>query len=203
MEVMRLYYSPASPFARKCVVTATELGITERVERVTVATNPLSTGETPIPGNPLGKLPTLERDDGPAIYDSPVICRYLNNVAEGTLYPAGERLWTTLTLEALADGIMDAALLMALEYRLRPEELHYAPWLEGQWQMVARALDTLETLWMSHLHGPLDVGQIATGCALGYLDLRHGARDWRAGRPQLAHWFTAFDQRPAMEASRP
>ena len=132
-----------------------------------------------------------------------MICRYLDTVAEGTLYPAGERLWTTLTLEALADGIMDAALLIALEYRLRPEELHYAPWLEGQWQKVSRALDTLETLWMSHLHGPLDIGQIATGCALGYLDLRHGARDWRAGRPQLAHWFTGFDQRPAMEATRP
>ena len=73
MEAMRLYYSPASPFARKCVVTATELGITGQVERVTVSTNPLGTGETPIPGNPLGKLPTLERDDGPAIYDLSLI----------------------------------------------------------------------------------------------------------------------------------
>lgn len=200
---MRLYYSPASPFARKCLVTAEELGIADRLERVTVATSPLGTGETPIPGNPLGKLPTLEREEGPAIYDSTVIFRYLNETAGGALYPAGERIWATLTLESLADGIMDAALLMALEYRLRPEEMQFGPWVEGQWQKVSRALDALEALWMSHLHGPVDIGQIATGCALGYLDLRHGARDWRAGRPQLAHWFTGFDQRPGMAGTRP
>lgn len=201
---MRLHYSPSSPFVRKCLVVAHETGQVEAIEIVPAATNPLAGPDaTPVQSNPLGKIPTLERPDGPSIFDSPVICRYLNDKASGTLYPAGERLWAALTLESLADGILDAALLMVLEYRFRPEANCYEPWVEGQWAKVSRGLDALEELWMSHLAGPLDIGQIATGCALGYLDFRHGSRDWRAGRPQLAHWFTAFDSRASMAATRP
>jgi hypothetical protein len=92
---------------------------------------------------------------------------------------------------------------MVYEGRIRPEELRFAPWVEGQWAKVDRALDALETRWIAHLQGPLDAGQIAVGCALGYLDFRHDARDWRNGRPRLAGWFAGFDARASMRATVP
>ena len=98
---------------------------------------------------------------------------------------------------------MDAAILMVYESRSRPEEMHYAPWVEGQWSKVTRALDALEARWMSHLHGPLDMGLIATACALAYLDFRHGDRDWRTGRPSLAAWFEKFAERESFQATKP
>jgi glutathione S-transferase len=119
------------------------------------------------------------------------------------LYPAPPRLWDTLVLEATADGILDAAVLMVYEARIRPEELRYGPWVEGQWGKVSRALDTLEARWMDHLAGPLDIGHIAVGCALGYLDFRHAARDWREGRPALAAWAAGFGARASMTATAP
>jgi glutathione S-transferase len=107
------------------------------------------------------------------------------------------------TLEATADGIMDAAVSMAYEKRIRPEEFQYEPWLEAQWAKVSRALDALDSRWMAHLHGPLDMGQIAVGCALGYLDLRHDARNWRSGRDALAAWEARFAERDSMRATVP
>jgi glutathione S-transferase len=157
----------------------------------------------PVGRNPLGKIPVLERPDGPALYDSRVICRYLDDISGGRLYPAKPRLWETLTLEATGHGITEAAVLMVYEARVRPEDRRFPEWVEGQWAKVARALDAIEARWMAHLAGPLDMGQIAVGCALGYLDFRHEARGWRAGRPALAAWFEAFDGRPAMAATRP
>ena len=200
---MKLYHNPASPFVRKVRVTAAELGMTDRIELLAVTITPTAPGDQVPAKNPLGKIPALERDGGPTIYDSPVICRYLDDLAGGRLYPGGARLWETLTLEATADGIMDAAVLMVYEGRVRPQELHYAAWIEAQWSKVARALDALEARWMAHLAGPLDIGQIATGCALGYLDFRHGGRDWRGSRPALARWFETFGQRPSMVATQP
>lgn len=200
---MRLYWSAASPFVRKVTVVLHETGQFDRVERVESAGNPVAPGTIPVERNPLGKLPTLERSDGTALYDSRVISRYLDDLAGGRLYPPKPRLWETLTLEATADGVMDAAVLMIYEVRARPEEHRDAPWVEAQWAKVARALDVLEARWMSHLAGPLDIGQIATGCALGYLDFRHGARDWRTGRPALAAWADRFAERESMKATRP
>lgn len=200
---MRLYWSPSSPYVRKVVVVAGELGLTERIEIVHTAGNPLDPGTNPVDLNPLGKIPALERPDGPALYDSRVICRYLSDLAGGDLYPAGPDLWDALTVEATADGMLDAALLMVYESRIRPEDLRFAPWVEGQWSKVDRALDTLETRWIAHLTGPLTIGQIAVGCALGYLDFRHAARDWRRDRPALAAWFDGFASRPAMQDSIP
>ena len=153
--------------------------------------------------NPLGKIPALVLGDGTALYDSRVICRYLDDRAGAGLYPAAPRLWRTLTLEATADGILEAALLIVYEWRLRSEELRLAPWVEGQWAKIARALDMLETRWQDHLAGPLDIGQIALGCALSYLDFRHGAREWRNGHPGLAAWHDGFAARPGMMATAP
>lgn len=200
---MRLYHSPTSPYVRKVMVLLQEVGMLDRVALIPATGTPVDPGSMPLAQNPLGKIPALERDDGPALYDSRVICRYLDALAGNRLYPATPRLWDTLTLEATADGILDAAILMVYETRIRPEEKRFDPWIEGQWAKIARALDTLESRWIDHLHGPLDMGQIAVACALGYVDFRHGARSWRATRPDLAAWEAAFSARPAMQATLP
>ena len=200
---MRLYHSPTSPFVRKVMVVLHETGQLDAVELVPASGNPVEPGTMPVARNPLGKVPTLERTDGPALYDSRVICRYLDDLAGGGLYPAKPRLWETLTLEATADGMMEAAVLMVYESRTRPPERQHPAWVEAQWTKVAHALDALEARWISHLAGPLDAAQIAVGCALGYLAFRHAARDWRAGRPALAAWDARFAERPSMQATRP
>jgi glutathione S-transferase len=151
----------------------------------------------------LGKIPALERDDGPTLYDSRVITRYLDHTLQAGLYPSGARLWDTLVIEATADGISDAAVLMRYEMHVRPEASRSAVWSDAQWSKVDRALTTLEARWMSHLACPLDMGQIAVGCALGYLDLRHPDRIWAAGHPVLADWWARFRARPAMQATTP
>ena len=108
-----------------------------------------------------------------------------------------------LTLEATGDGITDAALLMTYEARLRPEEHRSADFVEGQWGKIQRGCDALEARWMGHLSGPLDAGQIAVACALGYVDFRHGARNWRQGRDGLARWYENMSQRASMQATVP
>lgn len=200
---MRLFSSPTTPFGRKAAVTMIETGLAGRVEVVAVSGTPLDPGSMPLAQNPLGKIPALALDDGRAIYDSRVICRYFDDLAGAGLYGKGQQLWDVLTLEATAHGITEAALLMAYEGRLRPEELRFAPWVEGQWQKIARTLDAVESLWMDLLEGPLTVGHIAMGCALGYLDFRHYARGWREGHPRLSAWEAAFAARPAMQATKP
>ena len=199
---MRLFHSPTSPFVRKVMVTLHETGQAGDVTLVPSMGTPVDPGSMPLGQNPLGKIPALERDDGPAIYDSRVICRFLDDRARANLYPS-PRQWEVLTLEATADGIMDAAVLMVYESRVRPEENRFAPWVDGQWAKIGRALDALEQRWLSHLNGPLDMGQIAVGAALGYLDFRHADRGWRSGRPGLAAWAAVFAERPSMVATRP
>lgn len=200
---MKLAYSPTSPYVRKIMVLLHE---TDQLNDVTLeerATTPLSPDQTLLPGNPLGKVPALERAEGPALYDSRVICAYLNDRAGANLYGSGARHWDILTLEATADGILDAALLMTYESRLRPEDKRMPEWVDGQWDKIARACAALNTRWMSHLNGPLDMGQIAVGCALAYVDFRHDARGWRSGNDALAAWYAAFDSRPSMAETRP
>jgi len=192
---MKLFSSPASPFVRKVRMTIIETGLSDQVEEIAVAGTPTNTGTLPVAQNPLGKIPALERKDGPALYDSNVICQYLDDLGKGGLYPEGGRRWETLTLEATADGIMEAAVLMVYEGRVRPEEFQYSDWVEAQWVKVSRALDAIESRWMSHLAGPFDASHIAVATALGYLDFRHGPRDWRAGRPSLAKWLESVENR--------
>ena len=173
---MKLYSAPASPYARKCRVCIIETNQQDAVEIAPAMGSPIDSSNMPTSHNPLGKLPALERDGGPAIYDSRVITRYLDQLAGAGLYPEA-RLWETLTLEATADGILDAALLMVYEGRLRAEDMQSDDWVDGQWRKVSRALAAIEARWMSHLAGPLDMAQIAVACALGYLDFP----PWRAG----------------------
>ena len=200
---MRLFSSPTTPFGRMATVMMMECGLQDRVQVVRAAGTPLDPGSMPLAQNPLGKIPTLELGDGRAIYDSRVICRYFDHLSASGFYPTGPALWDALTLEATAHGIAEAALLMAYESRLRPEELRFALWVEGQWQKAARALDAVESLWIDLLNGPLTGAHVALGSALEYLDFRHDARGWRAGRPRLAAWHAAFAERPAMRTTRP
>ncbi|MDA5556827.1 glutathione S-transferase [Shimia sp. MMG029] len=199
---MQLIHSPASPFVRKVNVTLAETGQTDDVELVRVKTTPVATADAAAAANPLGKIPALVRPDGPAIYDSRVICRYLAARTGADLYPE-DRLWEVFTLEATADGILDAAVLAVYERRVRPEEIVSEAWIEAQWGKVAGALDAINERWMSHLFGPLDMGQIAVACALGYLDFRHGDRNWRQGRDGLAGWYAEFAKRDSMQATMP
>ncbi len=199
---LQLIYSPASPFARKVNVVIRECGLIDRMEFVPVQTTPLEQSPALTQANPLGKLPALVRDDGPALYDSRVITRYLDAISGGKLYPSS-RIWEVLTLEATADGIMDAAVLVVYERRFREEALRSEEWMEAQISRIVRSLDAIGDRWMSHLGGRLDIGQIGVGCALGYLDFRHPEMDWRAGRPSLADWFARFSERESMWATAP
>ncbi len=200
---MKLYHSPTSPYVRKVMVLLHETGLLPQVALIPASGTPIDPGSMPVDENPLGKVPALLRPDGNALYDSRVICQYLNAQGGADLYPAAPRLWDTLTVEATADGILDAALLMVYEQRIRPEDRRFDPWVEGQWHKIARALDALESRWMDHLNGPLDMAQIALACALGYVDFRLDVRGWRDGHPHLAAWAMAFAARPSMIATRP
>lgn len=198
---MKLLISPASPYVRKVRVLIREAGREAEVEEQAVATTALATDAAIPPANPLGRIPVLLRSDGPPVFDSRVICRFLADRWDLNLYPEA-RLWEVLTLEALAEGILDSALLMSYELRLRPAERQWADWLDAQWAKVARSLDHLEA-GPEALDRPVDMGQLALACALGYLDLRHGARDWRQGRPRLSAWEAAVQTRPSLQATRP
>jgi glutathione S-transferase len=200
---MKLYYAPTSPYVRKVMILLEETEKLGDVELINVATTPVAADAALLAKNPLAKVPALERPDGPTLYDSRVITAYLDSRAGDKLYPIGARRWDTLTLEATADGILDAALLMTYEARLRPEDKRMPEWVEGQWDKVARSVAVLNTRWMSHLSGPLDMGQIAVACALAYVDFRHDARGWRQGNDSLASWFKEFESRPSMQSTVP
>lgn len=199
---MQLISSPASPFVRKVRVVLLETGQEAEVEQIDVSTTPLAPAAEVTAANPLSKIPALVRPDGPTLYDSRVVTRFLDARAGGHLYPS-ERIWEVLTLEATADALLDAAVLMVYEGRCRPEDKQDKGWLDAQWSKIEGALDALNDRWMSHLSGPLDMGQIAVGCALGYLDFRHEDRAWRKGRDALDDWFAVFCQRDSMLATKP
>lgn len=199
---MKLYQADASPFVRKVRVLIAETGQEADVTAAPVAITPVAPDGGLNAANPLGKIPALERPDGPTLYDSRVICRYLDARVGAGLYPEA-RIWETLTLEATADGIMEAAVLMIYEARVRPEDKRYDGWVEAQWDKAARGVAAINTRWMSHLSGPLDAAHIAVGCALGYLDFRHPDRDWRGANDALAAWYATFAARPSMQDTQP
>jgi glutathione S-transferase len=200
---MKLFHAAASPYVRKVVVLLHELDKFGAVALETVATTALDTDEGLKSANPLGKIPALQREDGGTLYDSRVITAYLNDLFDGGMYPAKSGRWDTLTLEATGDGIMDCAVSMVYEVRLRDTAQQSPAWIEAQWAKVDRALDVLNARWMGNLSGPMGMGHISVACALGYLDFRHEDRGWRTGREALAAWYDAFSDRPSMVATRP
>jgi len=191
--------SPASPFGRKVKIAMTELGLEGRIEIVPADTNDPT--ESLRRQNPLGKIPALVLEDGSALFDSRVIAEYLDHLAGGSrLFPSGEARFAQLRLQALADGICDAALLQVYETRFRAAEMRNPAWVENQAGKVTRALASLEAA--PPVYDRPRIGEIALACALGYLDLRfEGA--WRAGHPALVAWLDAFAAKvPAFEATR-
>jgi glutathione S-transferase len=192
--------SPASPFGRKVRIAAAILGLAGRIDIVLADTN---NAEDSLRGqNPLGKIPTLVLEDGEALYDSAVIVEYLDWLAGGgKVIPAlpGPR-FSVLTRQALADGIMEAALLQVYETRFREPDRYVPKWLDYQAAKVARGLKALEAAPPDA--GARDIGAIALACALGYLDLRF-AGQWRASHPRLVAWLAAFaDAMPEFEKTR-
>ena len=196
---MKLLYSPFSPFARKVRIVAHETGLQDRIEVVPTSTEDPASGLSA--RNPLNKIPVLETEFGP-LYDSPVICEYLDTLHDGPkLVPAaGADRWRALRWEALADGLMDAALLIRYEITLRPVEKQHEPWVERQKTKIRKSLDQMEAD-AAELDGPLTIGTIGAASALGYLDLRFADWGWRETHPRLAAWHAAFAERPSYIAT--
>ena len=199
---MQLYSSPASPFARKVRVSAHELGLDARLQLINITLSPVNPHAGLRTHNPLGKIPALVTDSGETLYDSPVICEYLDALAGGgRLIPtAAAARWTALRRQALADGLTDATVLVRYEQAVRPAALRWQDWIEGQFLKVRTALDALE---QENLEGPFDIGAVSLACALGYLDVRFAEERWRETRPRLAAWYDAVSRRPSLVATRP
>jgi glutathione S-transferase len=196
-----LLYSPASPYARKVRAVAAEKGVPIEVKNVSVS--PVSRNDEVGARNPLAKVPSLVLEDGTTLFDSSVICGWLDAQAPSPrLIPEGDARWRVLTLEALGDGLLDAALLHRYEHLLRPEDKRFQPWIDGQWGKIQASLDALEQ--QAPTFGDrVDLGTIAVACALGYLDFRFAGHPWRPGRPALAAWYERFAARPSMTGTKP
>ena len=193
--------SPTSPFGRKVRIGAALCGLTERI--TVQGTDTVDPADTILTQNPLGKVPTLLLEDGTALYDSRVILEWLDEQAGGgRIIPAGAERYPALTLQALADGILDANVLIVYEARFRPAEKHHQPWLDRQDEKVARSLRALEADPPAP-GGPYHVGHIALACALGHRDHRFAGR-WRASCPRLQAWQEDFAAAvPSYAASAP
>jgi len=200
---MVLHWSPRSPYVRKVVIAAHELGLQDRIEQVRTVVG----GTDPHPGlmreNPLGKIPTLVLADGTIIYDSPVVCEALDRMAGGSLFPAdwAARL-VALRWQALGSGMLDISLLRLTE-RNKPAAMHSAPH-EALWHgKITCCIDALEGEAEALAATPFNIGHIAIGVALGYLDFRFANEAWREGHPKLAAWHATFNARPSVAANMP
>ncbi len=197
---MKIYFSPTSPYVRKCLVTAHELGLIDKIKLISSNAHPIDRDEKIIALNPLGKVPTLITDEGEVIYDSRVICEFLNFLAGGKLFPQFADKWNILTIQSLGDGILDAALLARYEDVARPTDLRWPQWREKQLDKAETSLRYLNAN-PETLRNKIHIGTVAVGCALWYLDLRFPDLRWRERYPQVADWYSVFSQRPSMSAS--
>lgn len=197
---MTLFHNPASPFVRKVLVLLHETGQQHRVALQLSQLTPVKPDRALIEDNPLSKIPALRLANGSVIHDSRVILDYLDHQHVGNpLIPRdGAARWRRLTLASLADGVMDAAVMIRYETALRPVEKHWDEWLDAQRDKIRRALGLLEAEAIAELASHFDVASISVACALGYLDLRHPDLEWRKANPQLAAWFAEVSLRPSM-----
>jgi glutathione S-transferase len=197
---MKLYYQTHSPFARKVLVFAHEAGLAQRIEVIHHETSPTRRNETVFADNPLGKVPVLIRPGLSPLFDSDVICAYLDtlNPAHRLIPLEGEPRWSALRLQAIAQGICEAGIALRWETVRRPVELRYPPLQEGHTQKLTASYDWLET--GLDVAAPLDLGQIALATALDWIEFRE-LPSFRQGRPRLTAWFSAFAERPSMQAA--
>ena len=198
---MKLIYSAASPYARKARVAAIESGVSDKLELEGILPWEDPDGYRDI--NPVGKVPALVRDDGPPLYQSNIICEYLDAQGTTRIYPdIGPARWTALRQIAAADGILDASVGARMEGMFHEGDAVSTAFIDRQEHSVAMALGQLEAE-ASDLDGPVTIGQIAVACALAYRDFRFVDVDWRTSRPNLAAWFAEFAQRPSMVETDP
>lgn len=201
---MKLYYTPTSPYVRKVLIAAHELGLADRIEPTLLRPSPLQTDPVLSKENPLSKIPALVLDDGASLFDSPVICEYLDALggAPKLIPVAGDARWRVLRTQALADGVLDASILVFYERRHRPEALQWSSWIDGQSQKARQGLDALNAeaaTWSD----AVDLGQVATAAALGWLEFRSVLGDLRPGRDALFTWYDRFRTRASMVATAP
>lgn len=196
---MKLFYSPTSPYVRKVMACAITREIDKQIELI--PTNPHESPAALLAENPLSKVPCLVTDDGFALFDSPVICEYLDQVGDALpLFPSsGAARWVALRYQAMGDGILDAAVAARME-SMKPKEPARDAFIERQLQAIDRTLAVLESDPPGKM---LDIGSIAVACALGYLDFRFADRNWRKSCPELAAWFDEFSRHPAIVRSTP
>jgi glutathione S-transferase len=200
---MRLYHTQTSPYVRKVMVVAHETGLVSQIETTFLRPLPMKTDPVLSKENPLSKIPVLVTPEGP-LYDSPVICEYLDGLHAGPkLIPAsGAARFRTLRTQALCDGILEAAILVFYERTQRPQELHWSAWIEGQTQKAMQGLDALERD-ASDFGDAIDLAQICAGVTIGWLEFRNVLGELRSARPTLAKWFEKFSARPSMQATLP
>jgi len=201
---MRARINPASPFARKVRIVTRELNLTGRIEEIETSVSPVAPNSDLARANPLMKIPALILDDGTTLYDSRVICEYLDSLgAAPHLFPAaGIERWNALRLQALCDGILDAAVNTRYESAVRPEALRWKDWIAGQRAKIdggVEALDREQPGWGQSF----GIGQIGAACVLGYLDFRYPDIDWRAGNPRLKGWYEEVSKRPSVRDTIP
>ncbi len=196
---MKLSFSGASPYVRKALVCAIVRGIDAQVEKWVIST----TDPVLALSNPLAKVPTLITDDGKTLFDSPVICEYLDSIGSAApLFPAaGPARWDALRLQALGDGILDASQPRRREIALPQDEgrIGYITLQQGK---VSRALDDLEK-GADSLGQLKTIGEVTVACALGYLDFRFANEAWRPGHPKLAAWYDSVLKLPAIIQTMP
>jgi glutathione S-transferase len=201
---MRLWHNPASPFARKVRIVARETGLAGDIEETSIPVSPVKPHAELARENPLVKIPALATPDLGSLYDSAVICEYLDSLHRGTpLIPkSGPDRWRALRLQALGDGILEAAVLIRYEYAWRPQALQWSDWIAGQFGKVRGGLESLEAE-CARWNGRFGIGQIAAACVLGYLDFRFPQEAWRPSHPALARWYEGIVKRPSMQQTMP
>ena len=199
---MKLRFSPTSPYVRKVNACAIELGIADQIERV--PTNPWAPDTDIARDNPLGKVPALTTGDGTVLFDSPVICEYLDNLVGGNpLFPvAGPKRWNALRQQALGDGILDASVMVFIEGNMRPEETRWQRWKDINTQAVEQSLAALEKEAVG-FGNEVNIGLVTAACALGYVDFRLPELNWRESCPKLATWYGEFSKRPSIAETVP
>ena len=197
---MELTFSPTSPYTRKVLILAHELGIADKIKLMPI--NPRADTERLVPLNPLSKIPALITDKGEVIYDSPVICEYLDTeFGESRFIPADERRWQVLTVAALADGVLDAAILVRNE-RMRKAEQQSPEWTNWQMKRVNTGLDRLEQM-IDGFGDAVDLRHAAVAAALGYLVLRMADDGLLKSRPKLMNWYKTNSLRLSFQKTEP
>lgn len=201
---MKLLYSPASPFARKARILVHELNLSNIINCVDAGVvTPVSRNDDVLAANPLGLIPVLYLNETETLYDSTVICEYLDNLGEGSFFPTEfEERIPALKLQSLADGLLDMAVALRYEVAIRPPKLQWFEWQENQINRIGLALNELEHQ-QSLFADKLTIGELTVACALGYLDFRFAELNWRESREELGVWYENVKQRSSLQATLP